>query len=119
MPQRVEVGKAIIALSVLALVLASGALGLVVLEPRPIFQTSTTTTTITATSFDTTTTAMPGASQCGFTATCAAMSASGLELIIAVNSTAVRPNDTLAVSVSELNTLSTSNNVSSTFGWRL
>src|SRR2546423_7079449 len=110
MPQK-EVGKAVIAVSVIALVLASGALGLVILAPRPIVQTSTTTTTIMPTSFGTTT-AMPGASQCGFTTTCAAMSASGLELILAVNSPTVRPNDTLTVSVTELNTLPTTNNVS-------
>src|SRR5438105_15701385 len=58
-------------------------------------------------------------SECGFATTCGAMSVSGLELILAVNSPTVRPNDTLSVSVSQLNTLPTSNNVSSSYGWRL
>jgi len=117
MPQSAAIGKAVIALSVIALVLAA-TLGVVIVALRSIIHT--TTTTITATALDTTTTAMLGAvSQCGFTTTCAAMSASGLELIAAVNSTAVRPNDTLTISVTELNTLPTTNDVSSSSGWRL
>ena len=124
-PQRVAIGKAVIALSVITLVLA-GVLGLVLVAPQSIMHPATTTTTttttkaITSTSLNTTTKIAMGAEgQCGFTMTCGVLSPSGLELILMVNSTAVRPNATMTVSVTELNMLSTTNNVSSSSEWRL
>jgi hypothetical protein len=119
---RTALGKATVALSVIALVLA-GTLGLLLVAPQSIVHSETTTTTVTTTlmtSLETTTIASLGAeTQCGFTQTCGAMSTSGLELILSVNSTSIRPNSTLAITVTELNTLSKANNVSSASEWRM
>jgi hypothetical protein len=124
-PQRVAIGKPVIALSVITLVLA-GALGLVLVAPQSIMHPATTTTTTTttrtimSTSLNATTRVATGAEgQCGFTMTCGVLSPSGLELVLMVNSTAVRPNATMTFSVTELNVLSTTNNVSASSEWRL
>jgi hypothetical protein len=115
-PQRVAIGKAIIALFLITLILA----GTLVLFLVAATTTTTTATKTISTSLNTTTKTILGAeSQCEFTQTCATTSASGLELILSVNTTTVMPNGTVSVSVTELNTLSTTNNVSSSSEWRL
>jgi hypothetical protein len=102
MSPRAAIGKAIIALAVSTLILA-GTLGFVVVTSH--------NTTIKAT--------LDAEGECGFTRTCGVVSASGLELILSVAPPLVPPNSTLSVSLTELNTLSTTNNVSSSSEWRL
>src|SRR6266849_2229455 len=122
-PQRVAIGKAVVTLAIVVVIL-SGTLTLLIVTPESIVHqaiaTATTTTTITKITSNATTKATLGVqSQCVFTQTCGAVSASGLELILSLNQTTVRPNGTLTVSVTELNTLPTTNDVSSSSEWRL
>lgn len=119
----VAIARATIALTIIVLILVT-VLGVVILAPHSIIQSVNKTVAITnATGPSSTSTsntfALGTTSQCGFVTTCAALSPSGLELILAINSTRVRPNGTLALSVTELNTLSTTNNVSASSAWRM
>ncbi len=81
---------------------------------------STETTTMTKTSTKTTTRTLLGAeNQCGFTTTCEVLNPSGLELILSINSTKLRPNDAITLNVTIFNTLSVMNNISSANYWMI
>lgn len=108
MAKRKAIGRTVIALSVIILVVA-GAFGLIFVAPM--FITSSAPASARE--------LMGAESQCGFSTTCGGMSGSGLQLVLNINSTDVRPNGTIAITVTELNTLRTTNNVSSSSAWRL
>src|SRR5438309_11060473 len=58
-------------------------------------------------------------SQCGFTQACGAQSKYGLKLVLSVNSTYVKPNGAIALTVTEFNPLSVTNNMSKSSDWKM
>lgn len=73
---------------------------------------STTTQTTTATETTTPRSVVGDEVQCGFATTCNVFNSAGLELLLSVNSTSIKPNGTIALNVTEFNPLPVTNNAS-------
>lgn len=96
-------------LATLAIILVlAGSLGLVLSGQHRVVETTVTTSTKQSLE-----------SECAFVTTCAVLGPTGLELILSVNVTDVKPNNTLGIRVTELNTAQTTYTTSSSSDWKL
>ncbi len=83
-------------------------------------QLDSTTVSQTTTIYQTVTRVVAGAeNECEFTETCSVQSPLGLELLLSVNSTQLSPNNSISLNITEVNILSTANNVSFSNAWAI